>query len=809
MKSTQIQGVTDPENQPLTIETQCIMQDEKINSIFWLLGRYDGAGLSTETPRLRAERRNVFFSWKDMQWVKSEGRIYEIVFKASDSEGASCVGTVQVSVPKAPKKPSIDTGYRFHSLPGCVNCDAKPFNNPPIIVDSTPARATVNVHWEFTVVGHDPDSDVLSYSLVAGLDGMSIDPTTGLITWQPQAEHEGTQSISVAVTDPGGLSVSRSFEIIVEPAVDELSVSLIANPLSGTSPLAVRFSPVVNNNNIVINRYDWDFNSDGQRDRTDTFGAPQVYTYTGNPGDTFTATLTIFPNGGDPLTATRTITIDNQAPSVQVRADVTNGHAPLEVTFTVTAQDPQGINAINIDYESDGTIDDSVLGNSVTSGSWTFNNTYTNEGYFIATVTVTDSSGGKAVVSNNGISVDVNNPLDPVISLGASPGSGSTPLTTTLTAGATLYDNSTISQWSWDLDGDGTFETTGGNGATDTISYAYMGVDYYYPVVKVTTDSGRSALASAEIKTSSSSSPQLTIPNTSDTINSDAGAMATINISLPYQTELSLWIEDASGKLIKTIQQAEIRDAGNYSFSWDATDSSSTLVSEGDYYAVLGYTTYGIQHEIDLRTSTGGALTYYRRTTNNPSTFDRLKQPLMVNYGVDDPAEVTFFWQVSFGVRLMTLMEHERMGRGQYSLYWNGEYPNGQKLPASVVNLLPGILRYTLPDNVIFVKENPRIEDFTLGSTIISDPRREPIFINLVLSKASTIELIVADMDKGVNVAGRVYDDIGMGEQQLIWDARNNDDQYLAPGDYRIGVRSVDSRGNRSLYWYRTQHIEY
>jgi len=809
MASIQIQGVTDPENQPLTIETQCISQDEPISIWHWYIKRYDGDGLSTKTPIVRASRKRLFFSLDDWKWVRSKGRFYEIIFKATDSEGAACTGVVNVGVPLSKKQEVVDNGYRFASLPGGENCQAEPFNNPPLLYSEPRIEAQANTPYSYILLAHDPDQETLQYTVSSGPDGLILAPQTGAIVWTPTAEQVGVHSVIVIVTDEGGLEDSQTFEITVQPAMDELSAEIIANPVTGTSPLTVRFSPKINNNNIVITGYSWDFNGDGTADRSDSFGAPQTYTYTGTPGETFEAALTVTPSGGEPLIATRTITIANQPPSSQVNATVTNGHAPLAVTFIVSAQDPQGIDTVTIDFEGDGIIDETVNANGTDTGRWSFATTYENEGVFVAVVTVTDMAGGQTVITNNAISADVNNPLDPVIQLSASPQSGNVPLATTLSVTAELFDNSNVSTWEWDLDGDGTFEIQGGSDLTDNVSHTYNSVDTFYPVARITTDTDRMAQASIQVTSQSSSKPQLSIPNSSDTINSDLNQTASINITLPYETELEVWIENANGSYVATVQTPQLTAAGTYTLAWDGTDEQGLVVAEGDYYVVLGYTASGIQETIDLRTSTGGQLSYYRRTQSNPRTFDRLKSPLVIDYAVDDPAEVTFFWQISFGARLMTLMEHERMGRGQYSLYWNGEYPNGLKLPSNVVNLMPGILRYTLPDNVVFVKENPRIEEYTLASAILTDPRREPITMYLTLSKTSTIEMVVSDMDRGVDVATRVYPDVTVGEQSISWDGKNNDDQYLAPGDYRIGLRSIDSYGNRSLFWYRTQRIEY
>jgi len=793
-----LEGVTDPENAALVLTTQCIVQDEPLNATADGNTEIDGAGLDSDHPLVRAERA-----------ANRDGRVYHIVFEASDPAGDRCVGQVAVVVPHSEEKEQVvDSGMRILSAPAGRNCDARPANNRPVIYSVAPPDARVEVRYVYDVDGHDPDRDVLQYRLVDAPSGMEIDPVSGVIEWMPAKGQEGNRSVLVEAEDKGGLVASQQFGILVEGAPDQLFAQILAHPDSGPSPLKVRFSPQVRNNNLVIRSYQWDFDGDGIIDVTDTFGAPRTYTYTGAPGDLFTARLTVNPAGEAPLVATRNIHIENIPPSGQVSASVTNGHVPLTVLFTVSASDENGIAAVSIDYEGDG-IQDAVHNTDSGSGTWQFSTIYHEEGVWYPEIRIVDSLGAVTVIANNAISVDVNHPADPVVHLSANESVGNAPLVATLTATAELFDDSAIAQWAWDLDGDGRFEAHGGTAATDTKEAIYKGVDFHYSVVEVTTTTGRTARASIRVETQSDASPVLAIPDSSDTINVDASQQALIRVSLPYETDMTLWIEDAFGKRIETLQAIGARDAGDYEFYWSGTNAQGDIVPQGDYYAVLGYSRYGALQLYDLRESTGGQLSYYRRRTSNPRTFDRLESPLKIDFEVDDPAEVTFFWQVSFGQRLMTLMEHERMGRGRYSLYWNGEYPDGQKLPGTVSRLMPGIVRYSLPANVIFVKETPRIEDFRLASTIIADPRREPVGMHLDLSKESTVELVVADMEKGIDVAHRVYPGLSPGKQMLTWDGKNNSEQYLAPGDYRIGLRSVDGLGIRSLYWYRTQRIDY
>jgi len=806
-----ISGVSDPDNDAVSIKTQCILQDEPITRSRRDRARYryDADGLGTDTPLVKSKRSVGYVSLPGRVKHKGDGRIYEIIFKATDSQGASCIGKINVGIPFSQNAEAIDSGVRYPSVPNGTNCDGVPENQAPII-DSTPViDAEVGTAYSYTVTGHDTEPGALQYSLDSAPAGASINPDTGIIQWVPLSSQEGIQNFSIKLTDAGGLSAIQTYDVTVEKRVEELAASIVANPSTGISPLKVRFSSVVNNNNIVINNYAWDFNSDGRIDVSDTFGAPKTYTYTGNPGDTFTATLIVTPAEGDALVATKTIVIDNQPPVVQVGSSVTNGHAPLNVSFTITAQDPQGIDKISIDYNGDGVFDASQTGNANTSGSWTFQTNYSSEGNYLAKVKVTDRYGAQTEITNNAITVEVNSTLDPTVELTASPTVGDSPLTVSLVAMASIYDGSSIAQWKWDLDGDGLYETIGGTNNSDSQSTTYQGVDYYYPSVEVTTQSGRKVKASLQIETRSNAKPTLSIPNSTDTINTDAGEIATINVNLPNQTELEIWMENAGGVRIKTLQETKLTNAGSYIFNWDGTDQQNEVVIESDYYVVLGYSQQGTTKEIDLRESTGGQLSYYRRPTSNPRQFNRLENPLVINYAVDEPAEVTFFWQISFSTRLMTLMEHERMGRGQYSLYWNAEYPNGEKIPNNLNTLMPGIVRYALPDNVIYVKSMPRIENYQLKSTIMADPRRESIDFNVTLNKTGTVELVVSDMDKGIEVATRVYPNLGGGQHTLSWDGKNNQQQYLAPSDYRLGVRSVDEKGNRSLYWYRTQRINY
>jgi hypothetical protein len=85
--SVTIEGVTDPDQHPVTLTVTQVRQDEPVNA------HGDGdtspdAVLQGHTVWLRAERAK-----------HGNGRVYHIAFTAQDNFGGSCTGTVTVCVP--------------------------------------------------------------------------------------------------------------------------------------------------------------------------------------------------------------------------------------------------------------------------------------------------------------------------------------------------------------------------------------------------------------------------------------------------------------------------------------------------------------------------------------------------------------------------------------------------------------------------------------------------------------------------------------------------------------------------------------
>jgi Tol biopolymer transport system component len=92
-----VSGAADPDGEPLTVQITGVTQDEPVT------GRRDWTTPDAKLPggakvRLRAERN-----------PKGDGRVYRVAVRVSDSDGASCDGTVQVEVRRHKHKPAVDS----------------------------------------------------------------------------------------------------------------------------------------------------------------------------------------------------------------------------------------------------------------------------------------------------------------------------------------------------------------------------------------------------------------------------------------------------------------------------------------------------------------------------------------------------------------------------------------------------------------------------------------------------------------------------------------------------------------------------
>ena len=88
-------------------------------------------------------------------------------------------------------------------------------NSPPVF-SGVPRRQEVDGVFFYQLEARDPDGDrSLRYRLTEGPPGMSIDPLSGMLRWQPGASHAGTHPIQVVVRDRLGDETFLSWNLTV------------------------------------------------------------------------------------------------------------------------------------------------------------------------------------------------------------------------------------------------------------------------------------------------------------------------------------------------------------------------------------------------------------------------------------------------------------------------------------------------------------------------------------------------------------------------------------------------------------------
>jgi len=104
------------------------------------------------------------------------------------------------------------------------------FNSSPVIESDPVTTAKEGAVYTYDVEATDPNEDTLTYSLTVSPTGMTINSTTGVITWAPTEDQIGENEVKIEVSDQYK-STTQSFTITVD---ETLLTSIVVLPSSMT-----------------------------------------------------------------------------------------------------------------------------------------------------------------------------------------------------------------------------------------------------------------------------------------------------------------------------------------------------------------------------------------------------------------------------------------------------------------------------------------------------------------------------------------------------------------------------------------------
>lgn len=102
------------------------------------------------------------------------------------------------------------------------------FNSSPVIESTPVTTAKEGAVYTYDVEATDPNGDTLTYSLTVNPTGMTINSTTGVITWAPTEDQIGENEVKIEVSDQYK-STTQSFSITVD---ETLLTSIVVLPAS-------------------------------------------------------------------------------------------------------------------------------------------------------------------------------------------------------------------------------------------------------------------------------------------------------------------------------------------------------------------------------------------------------------------------------------------------------------------------------------------------------------------------------------------------------------------------------------------------
>jgi len=160
-------------------------------------------------------------------WTKTDGTF----------EGSTTVATVTWRAPSTSDTYTVTCevsdgeGSDSKSVAVTVN-DPGSINYSPDITSTAITSATKGQPYSYNVDAIDSDGDTLTYSLTTKPSGMTINSSTGLITWTPTTS--GNYNVTVKVSD-GELSDTQSFTVTVEENGTTLGQVQLLSPSNGAT----------------------------------------------------------------------------------------------------------------------------------------------------------------------------------------------------------------------------------------------------------------------------------------------------------------------------------------------------------------------------------------------------------------------------------------------------------------------------------------------------------------------------------------------------------------------------------------------
>lgn len=116
---------------------------------------------------------------------------------------------------------------------------APPPNRPPVFTSKPTVGGSVNTAHTYQATALDRDGDALTFSVVSGPPGLSIDSQTGLVSWTPGVNQSGESPVSLGVNDGHGGLATQTYTVVVQTDPANHSPVILSQPET-TAPFSAQ-----------------------------------------------------------------------------------------------------------------------------------------------------------------------------------------------------------------------------------------------------------------------------------------------------------------------------------------------------------------------------------------------------------------------------------------------------------------------------------------------------------------------------------------------------------------------------------------
>ncbi len=307
----------------------------------------------------------------------------------------------------------VDSSGAFADQVYSVVAQPSPLNKPPTITSTPVFSAEPLKPYTYALTATDPDGDAIHYALLNGPAGMTIDASTGAVSWTPTAAQVGAFAVSVAALDTSNASGTQSFQVVTGT---NHAPTITSQPkLAVTAGLSYHYAVVATDPDNDPLTYRLSSAPAGMT--VDSFGN---ISWLPGAGDVGLPAVQVTVSDPDGATATQSFNIavnaDTGAPQVQILTDRSSVNIGDVVNIRVaTSDDTVVVNKTLIVDGAHITLD--------ANGSAAVK--FTHAGFITMTATATDSAGNVGNASSSEQVIDPTDTSAPEVAI-TSPGDGDT-----------------------------------------------------------------------------------------------------------------------------------------------------------------------------------------------------------------------------------------------------------------------------------------------------------------------------------------------------------------------------------------------